>query len=137
MMGKSSNLRRRIKIALIQSSSHRCKNLDQILPLLRLLEKFQIRKGHLGSLQFMIKIHQLLDKLGILLNPAIDLKLSIIQLCQGSINQHSQTNIVQTLPLPNIIEDKISSHLGKARHCNGKGSFVLQALQNRPLLLKR
>ena len=137
MLGKSSNLRRRIKIALIQSSSHRCKNLDQILPLLRLLEKFQIHKGHLGSLQFMVKIHQLLDKLRILLNTAIDFKLSIIQLCQGPINQHSQTDIVQTLPLPNIIEDKISSHLGKARHCNGKGSLVLQALQNRPLFLKR
>ena len=54
MLGKSGNLRRRIKIALIQSSSYRCKNLDQILPLLRLLKKFQIRKGHLGRLQFMV-----------------------------------------------------------------------------------
>ena len=85
----------------------------------------------------MVKIHQLLDKLGILLNPAIDPKLSTIQLCQDPINQHSQTNIVQTLPLPNIIEDKIPSHLGKARHRNGKGSLSFQALQNRPLLLKR
>ena len=78
MLCKSSNLRRRIKIAPIQSSSHCSKNLDQILSLLRLLKKFQIRKGHLSGLQFMIKVHQLLDKLGILLNPAIDLKISII-----------------------------------------------------------
>ena len=63
----------------------RFKNRQEVLSFFSFFEQFQICKIHLGRLQFMIELDQLLDKLGILAKSPVDFEVLVLHVRQGFI----------------------------------------------------
>ena len=102
----------------------RFKNRQEVLSFFSFLEQLQIGKIHLGRLQFMIELDQLLDKLRILTQGPVNFEILLLHLGKSFKKQHAETDIIQGLLLKNLIQDEITSHLSKARDGNGKRSLT-------------
>ena len=72
----------------------------------------------------MIELDQLLDKLRILAQGPVNFEILLLHLGQSFKKQHAETDVIQGLLLKNLIQDEITSHLGKARDGNGKRSLT-------------
>ena len=111
--------------------------MDQVFSLLLIWQGIQVGCCHLGRLQLMKELDQLLDKLGILLKTGINLELFIRHLRKHLKKEHAKTDIIKRLLLMTFIECKIACHLSKARNGDGKRSLLVYELQDFALLLKR
>ena len=110
-----------VKISCQQEILSRTENPEQILLFLNLIQMLQIQNRHISLLQLFVKVYQLINKVTILAQTAINLELIIAHMRQHLIKNHGQTSIIQLRFGVARIENKISRHLSKTSHRNLKG----------------
>ena len=110
-----------IKISCQQEILSRTENPEQILLLFNLIQMLQIQNRHISLLQLFVKVYQLINKVTILAQAAVNLKLIIAHMRQHLIKNHGQTSIIQLSFGVARIENEISRHLSKTSHRNLKG----------------
>ena len=110
-----------VKISCQQEILSRTENPEQILLFFNLIQMLQIQNRHISLLQLFIKVYQLINKVTILAQTAINLELIIAHMRQHLIKNHGQTSIIQLRFGVARIENEISSHLSKTSHRNLKG----------------
>ena len=125
-----------VKISCQQEILSRTENPEQILLFLNLIQMLQIQNRHISLLQLFVKVYQLINKVTILAQTAINLELIIAHMRQHLIKNHGQTSIIQLRFGVARIENEISSHLSKTSHRNLKGCWLRQVFQDLTLLLK-
>ena len=125
-----------VKISCQQEILSRTENPEQILLFFNLIQMLQIQNRHISLLQLFIKVYQLINKVTILAQTAINLELIIAHMWQHLVKNHCQTSIIPLSLWVARIENKVSRHLSKTSHCNFKGCWLRQVFQDLTLLLK-